>query len=99
AKALLVVLFFMHAWQSTRLVWLVGFAGLTWLAILLGLTLTDYLSRGWSPRSEASKLWRFPAKPSGRQLASAFTSENRYTLQRQTQLSPERLYWNRCTKD
>jgi cytochrome c oxidase subunit 4 len=50
AKAVLVVLFFMHAWQSTRLVWLVALAGLAWLAILLGLTLTDYLSRGWNVR-------------------------------------------------
>jgi len=46
-KAVLVVLFFMHVKYSTRLTWLVVSGGLFWLAILLALTLSDYLTRGW----------------------------------------------------
>ena len=44
-KALLVVLFFMHLLHSPRLTWLVAGAGLFWLAILIGYTLSDYLTR------------------------------------------------------
>jgi cytochrome c oxidase subunit 4 len=47
AKALLVLLFFMHLLQSQRMIWLVAGAGLFWLAILIGLMLTDYLTRDW----------------------------------------------------
>jgi cytochrome c oxidase subunit 4 len=47
-KAVLVVLFFMHVWYSTRLTWVVALSGLLWLAILLAYTLTDYLSRRWT---------------------------------------------------
>jgi len=46
-KATLVVLFFMHVKYSSRLTKLIVVAGLFWLAILLILTSTDYLSRGW----------------------------------------------------
>jgi cytochrome c oxidase subunit IV len=46
-KGLLVVLFFMHVRWSTRLTWLVVASGFFWLLILFGLTMTDYLSRGW----------------------------------------------------
>ena len=45
-KASLVVLFFMHIYRSARLSKLVVVSGLLWLAILIGLTLSDYLSRG-----------------------------------------------------
>ncbi|MBZ5592499.1 MAG: cytochrome C oxidase subunit IV family protein [Acidobacteriia bacterium] len=48
-KALLVVLFFMHIYWSTKLNKLVVVAGVAWLALLLWLTLTDVLSRGWLP--------------------------------------------------
>jgi cytochrome c oxidase subunit IV len=44
-KALLVLLFFMHVKESTRLTKLTVAAGFFWLAILIGITLTDYLSR------------------------------------------------------
>jgi cytochrome c oxidase subunit IV len=44
-KAALVVLFFMHVRYSDALVRLFMAAGLVWLAILIGLTLVDYLSR------------------------------------------------------
>ena len=46
-KAALVALFFMHLINSGRATWLVVLAALYWLAILLGLTLADYLSRAW----------------------------------------------------
>lgn len=46
-KATLVILFFMHVRYSTRLTWVVIASGFFWLGILLVLTLSDYLSRGW----------------------------------------------------
>lgn len=46
-KATLVVLFFMHVKYSTRLTWVVAASGVVWLAIMVALTLSDYLSRGW----------------------------------------------------
>jgi len=47
SKMLLVALFFMHIRYSTRLTKLVIIGGLMWLGILLLLTLTDFVSRGW----------------------------------------------------
>ncbi len=47
-KATLVVLYFMHVRYSSRLTWMVIGAGVFFLLILFGLTLTDYLTRGWS---------------------------------------------------
>jgi len=46
-KALLVILYFMHVRWSTRLTWLVVASGFFWLLILFGITMTDYLTRGW----------------------------------------------------
>jgi len=46
-KATLVVLFFMHVIYGTRLTPLMIAAGLFWLVILIALSLTDYLTRGW----------------------------------------------------
>lgn len=46
-KAVLVVLFFMHVKYGTRLTGLVIVCGLFWLGILLTLTMSDYLTRGW----------------------------------------------------
>ena len=46
AKASLVVLFFMHALESDKLVHLIILGALLWLAILLGFTLCDFWSRG-----------------------------------------------------
>jgi cytochrome c oxidase subunit 4 len=48
-KAALVLLFFMHVRYSPRIISLVILAGLLWLALLIALTLTDYLTRGWIP--------------------------------------------------
>ena len=44
-KASLVVLFFMHAKYSHRRTQLVIMAGIFWLALLLFMTLSDYISR------------------------------------------------------
>jgi len=46
-KAVLIVLFFMHALRSHRLTLLICVAALLWLAIMIALTLADYQSRGW----------------------------------------------------
>jgi cytochrome c oxidase subunit 4 len=46
AKALLVILFFMHVRHGSGLVWVFAGAAFVWLSLLLGLTMTDYLSRG-----------------------------------------------------
>ena len=46
-KATLVVLIFMHVKYSSRLTSLVVTAGLFWFVILVALSLTDYLTRGW----------------------------------------------------
>ena len=48
-KALLVVLFFMHIYWSSKLNKVVVVSGVVWLALLLWLTLTDIFSRGWLP--------------------------------------------------
>jgi len=47
AKALLVILFFMHVRWSTRLTWVVAASGFFWLLILFTITMADYVSRGW----------------------------------------------------
>ncbi len=49
SKGLLVVLFFMHVRYSARLIWVFVGAGFFWLAILIALTLSDFLTRGWLP--------------------------------------------------
>jgi cytochrome c oxidase subunit IV len=46
-KATLVVLFFMHVKYSTRLTWAVVVGSIFWLAILIVLTMGDYLTRPW----------------------------------------------------
>ena len=45
-KMLLVVLYFMHVRYSSRLTWAVLGAGFFWLALLLLMTLSDYVTRG-----------------------------------------------------
>lgn len=47
AKALLVILYFMHVRDSGRLTWVFAGAGFFWLAILISLSLSDYLTRIW----------------------------------------------------
>lgn len=48
AKAALIVLFFMHVWYGSQLTRVFAIAGFLWLAILLGLMMSDYLTRSIS---------------------------------------------------
>ena len=48
-KMLLVILFFMHVKYTTGLTKIVIISGFFFLAILVALTLSDVLTRGWSP--------------------------------------------------
>lgn len=48
-KATLVALFFMHVKYSPRLTQIVVAGGIFWLAILIVLTLSDFMTRGWLP--------------------------------------------------
>src|SRR6266566_9457621 len=50
-KAVLVVLFFMHLRESSGLIWVVAGGGYFWLAILIALTMSDVMTRGWLPVS------------------------------------------------
>jgi cytochrome c oxidase subunit 4 len=52
-KAVLVALYFMHLRYSTRLTVVFAGAGIFWLGILVALTLSDYISRGWVRMFEA----------------------------------------------
>ncbi len=47
-KALLVVLFFMHVRYSARIIWVLVAGGFFWLAIMMVLTASDYVSRRWA---------------------------------------------------
>lgn len=51
-KMLLVVLIFMHVNYSPRLTKLMVIAGFFWLAIMIALTLSDVLSRGWTDTAQ-----------------------------------------------
>ncbi len=44
-KATLVILYFMHVRYSPRLTWVVVTSGFFWLAIMITLTLSDYMTR------------------------------------------------------
>ena len=59
-KMLLVILFFMHLRHSGGLVRLALLAGFFWLALLIGLTMSDYRSRAWTPPPDA---WSISAPP------------------------------------
>jgi cytochrome c oxidase subunit IV len=46
-KAMLVTLYFMHARYSPRLIQVIVVGGAFWLTIMIVLTMSDYLTRGW----------------------------------------------------
>jgi cytochrome c oxidase subunit 4 len=46
AKAVLILLIFMHVRYSERLVWVFSSAAFLWLALLIWLSLNDYFTRG-----------------------------------------------------
>ncbi len=45
AKALLIILYFMHVKEGTKLIWIVAASGFIWLVILFTLTFNDYAAR------------------------------------------------------
>jgi len=47
AKAAMVILYFMHVRYSPSLIKLVVAGSFLWLFIMLSITMSDYLSRGW----------------------------------------------------
>lgn len=47
AKAVLIIMFFMHFKDSDTLTWIVGGGTLVWFGIMIVLTMTDYMSREW----------------------------------------------------
>jgi cytochrome c oxidase subunit 4 len=53
AKAILIVLFFMHVKYKSRLVVVFVCAGLFWLSIMFTLALGDYMTRSWLPAPTA----------------------------------------------
>ena len=50
-KMLLVMLFFMGVRWNSRLTWVVAGSGFFFLLIMFGITMSDYMSRGWMPGS------------------------------------------------
>jgi hypothetical protein len=44
----LVVVIFMHGYSSSSLTWVIILASMFFLTIMLGLMLSDYVSRGWA---------------------------------------------------
>jgi cytochrome c oxidase subunit IV len=60
AKMSLVGLFFMNLRHSTGLMRVAVFAGFFWLALLIGLTMSDYRTRSWTPVPDA---WSTTAPP------------------------------------
>jgi len=49
AKAALIILYFMHVRYSSRVIWVYAVTGFFWLAILIVLSMSDFLTRGWLP--------------------------------------------------
>ncbi len=60
SKMLLVILFFMHVRHSGGLIRVVLLAGFLWLALLIGLTMSDYRTRSWTPAPDS---WSSTAPP------------------------------------
>jgi cytochrome c oxidase subunit 4 len=80
-KATLVILYFMHVRWATRLTWVVAASGFVWLLILFGITMSDYLTRGWVEGLNAERSARLPA---------IGVRDSRTLIVRAT---PERLAW------
>ena len=57
AKALLIAVFFMHLRQAGALLRIAALAGLLWLALLFGISSTDYATRQISPAP-----WQHPVE-------------------------------------
>ena len=62
-KMLLVILFFMHVRYSSGLIRVVLLAGFFWLALLIGLTTSDYRTRSWTPAPDSWSSTSPPTHP------------------------------------
>jgi cytochrome c oxidase subunit 4 len=51
-KAALVVGIFMHLKYNPKVLWVVAVGGFIWLAVMILITLSDLVSRGWLPPPE-----------------------------------------------
>ncbi len=47
AKMMCIILIFMHVRWSSKLTWVFAGAGFFWFLIMIVITFTDYLTRGW----------------------------------------------------
>lgn len=77
-KATLVVLFFMHVKQSSKLTKVFVLAGLFWVGILLTLTSSDYISRHWLPESGS---WGEPSNNANPPVSGTSNEPSRIQLQ------------------
>ena len=48
-KAILVILYFMHVRYNPKLLWLFIGGAVAWLVLMILVTMSDYMSRGWLP--------------------------------------------------
>ncbi|MEX1098229.1 MAG: cytochrome C oxidase subunit IV family protein [Planctomycetales bacterium] len=55
AKAVLIVLYFMHVRHANFLTRMAAVSGFLWLALLLGLTYSDFSTRDWLPGGTAHR--------------------------------------------
>jgi len=55
-KAALVISVFMHLKYNPKILWVVAIGAFVWLGVMIALTLSDFLSRGWMPNQPASWL-------------------------------------------
>ena len=55
-KALLVLLYFMHLRYTSKLTWAFAATGFVWLTFIIGLTMSDIVSRNWIPAILSSRL-------------------------------------------
>jgi len=62
-KMLLVILFFMHVRYNKPITWIFVAAGFVWLAIMIDLTLSDYLTRNVVP-TNLHDSWKHGTWPS-----------------------------------
>jgi cytochrome c oxidase subunit IV len=69
-KAVLVILFFMHVKEQSKLTWVFSSAAFLWLVIMLAFTFSDYLTRPHTPNTfdrephvSATRVHQVPTPP------------------------------------
>jgi cytochrome c oxidase subunit 4 len=92
SKATLVVLFFMHVKYSSKLTKMIVGMALFFLMTMFGLTLTDYLSRGWfaAPHGTALAGQQKGVTPDGKRLEpTGFSDAPKPAAPKEESHSPE----------